>query len=289
MKNKKILTLFIMILAVLIFSAGCMKKVNEKIGTKIGEKILEKALGDDVKIDSKDKKLSISTKDGDLQMGESLDWPNDKMKPLPKPKAKVVSVGEQSSDQSITVMVHFPNHTEPMNYLEEVKSLGFMQESMSESEGFYSFMGYGKDNIQLSITTMGLDELAMGIITLTRDSDYAEEFFRKEEEGTTELDLTGVDMTDDVPWPKDKMDDIPELPGKIVAVTTMEDAVYIELEYVKKEDVITYIETVRKLGFSISSSETVSSDYILYMSLNEKDYNLTINWYGNGANISYSK
>lgn len=289
MKNKKNMLLIIIVLAISLFATGCMQKVNEKIGTKIGEKVLEKALGDDVKISTKDNSISIGTKDGSLQFGESLDWPKDKMNPLPKPNGKIVSVTEQADDQSTTVMVHFSEKNGPVDYLEKVKDLGYVDGSMTESEEFFSYMGYGTDNSQVMVHSQGLDDdITMAIITLSIDNDYAKEFFKKVEEGEPELDLTGVDLTNEVPWPKDRMDKIPELPGKIIDVTSSKDSVYIEFEYVKREDVLEFIEKIKKLGFDASASEVISPDNILYMSLDDKDYGLSIRWFGTGANINYT-
>lgn len=290
MKNRKMLVLILIGLAISLFTTGCMKKVNEKIGTKIGEKVLEKDLEDDVKIDTKDDSVDIESKDGSYALDENLDWPGDKMNPLPKPNAKVISISEQKDDESTTIMVHFPSKKDSTDYLDKVKNLGFVEGSMTESEGYFSYMGYGTDESQIVVNSQGLDdELTLGIITMIKDSDYAKEFFKKLDKGEPELDLAGVDITDDVPWPKDDMDKIPELDGKIINVTTNKDSVYIEYEYVKREDVVEYIKTIKKLGFDASVSEVVSPDNILYMSLDDKDYGLSIRWFGSGANINYTK
>ena len=290
MKNRKGIILIVMVLSFSLFATGCMKKVNEKIGTKIGEKILEKALGDDVKIDTKDNSMSIESKDGSYKVGENIDWPGDKMNPLPEPNAKVISVSEQEDDESTIVMVHFPSKKESLDYYEQVKTLGFVEGSVTESEGYFSYMGYGTDNSQVVVSSQGLDdELTLGIITMIKDSDYAKEFFKKVEEGEPVQDLTGEDLTDEVPWPKSDMGKVPELPGKIIDVIKSRDEINIEFEFVKKEDVFTFIEAIKKLGFDANASEVISPDNILYMSRNKEDHSLSIRWFGTGAKINYTR
>lgn len=286
MKNRKGILLIIIVLAISLFTTACMKKVNEKIGTKIGEKVLEKALGEDVKIDTKDSSMSIGTKDGSLQIGSDLDWPTEKMKPLPEPKAEVVSVTDLGAQNHITVMLNFSNEKGSLEYLEKIKDLGYIEISVTESSGYYSFTGYKDDNSQITFASIGEGEGAS--IALTKDSEAAKEYFENPQE-EIELDLTGVDMTDEVEWPKDQMDKIPELEGKIRNVTISKGYVFIELDYVKKQDAIGFIEKLKSLGFDKDSTEMTQKGYITYMSQNDKEYGVSINWSDNSANISYTK
>ena len=287
MKGKKSILLIILVLIVSIISTGCAKKISEKIGTEVGEKILEKALGDDVKVDSKDDKVSITTKDGSLQVGSDLNWPTDEMKPLPKPKAQVVSISDFGAEKSISVTINFSDSKGPREYLQAIKDLGYIETSMSESEDFFSFMGYKEDNTQVMIFSQESGEGT--VISLTKDSESARQFFESAKEEVIELDLTDVDMKDEVPWPKDQMDKIPELEGKIINVTTSKEYVIIELEYVSKDDAIEFIKTVKNLGFNVNNGEVKAIDSISFMGQNDKDYSISINWYGTGTTINYTK
>ena len=59
-----------------------------------------------------------------------------------------------------------------LDYYEQVKTLGFVAGSVTESEGYFSYMGYGTDNSQVVVSSQGLDdELTLGIITMINDSD----------------------------------------------------------------------------------------------------------------------
>ncbi len=287
MKRRKSIILILIVLAISVFTTGCMNKVKESIGSKIGEKVLEKALGEDVKIDTKSNTMSIGTKDGSFQVGENLDWPTDKMKPLPKPKAKVVSITDMGAENSITVMVNFSDSKDTEDYLQKIKDLGYVESGTTESSGFSSFVGYKDDNSQVTFAYIGTGEGTS--ITLTRDSESARNFFESEQEEETPLDLTGVDMTDDVEWPKDHMDKIPRLKGKITNVTTSNEYIYIELEYVSKEDTLSYIDEVKSLGFNQNATDIKTKDNIFYMAQNSKEQGLAIEWQNNRTTISYVK
>lgn len=290
MKNRKAIFLILIVLTMSVFTTACMDKVNEKIGTKIGEKVLEKALGDDVKIDTKDNTVSIETKDGSYQLGESLDWPKDKLDPLPVPDAEIISVSDQSENQSVSVMMHFSNKKKSLDYFEKVKNLGFTEGSITTSDGYYSYIGYKEsDSSQLSINSQGSeDDVILVMVNLSRDSDNARDFFAKLEKAEPELDLTGVDMTDGVPWPKDKLGKIPELTGKITNTNITNENVYLGLDYVKKQDLLDFIDKVKKLGFTENTSETISLDHISYMGYDDKGYGISVIWFNHEVNLNYT-
>lgn len=287
MKNKKFIFLILIVILISLFATGCVDKVKEGIGSKIGEKVLEKALGEDVKIDKKDNSMSIGTKGGGLQIGEDLEWPDDKMKPLPKPKGKVVSITDLTENKTTSVIISFKDKDGPRDYLEKIEDLGYVESSLTESEGYFLYTGFKEDNTQVMFQAEHLEQ--NGILTLTRDSENAIAYFEKEKEPDVELDITGIDMTDEVPWPKDQMDKIPELDGKITNVTTSKEYVYIELDYVKKDDVLAYIEDIKSIGFKQDSMEMTQKDNIFYAATNDKDYGISINWQGKIASINYTK
>ena len=287
MKNRKAIFLVLIVLAISVFATGCMDKVNEKIGTKIGEKVLEKALGEDVKIDTKGNTMSIGTKDGGFQVGEDLDWPADKMSPLPKPKGNVVSITEIAENKTTSVIISFKDKDGPRDYLKKIKDLGYVESSVTESEGYFLYTGFKDDNTQVMFQAEHSEQ--NGILTLTKDSENAKAFFEKENEPDVELDLTGVDMTDEVPWPKDQMDKIPELEGKITNVTTSKEYVYVEFDYVKKDDMLAYIKDIKSMGFDKDSIEMSQKDSIFYAATNGKDYGISINWQGKVASVNYTK
>ena len=233
--------------------------------------------------------MSIETKDGSYKFGEGLDWPKDKLDPLPVPDAEIISVSDQSENQSTSIMMHFPNKKKSLDYFDQIKALGFTQGSITTSDGYYSYMGYKEsDNSQLSVSSQGLDDdVTLVMITLSKDNDNARDFFTKLAKGEPELDLTGIDMTDGVPWPKDKLGKIPELSGQITNTNITNENVYVGLSYVKKEDLVDFIEKIKKLGFTENASETISLDHISYMGEDDKGYSLSVMWFNHEVNLNY--
>ena len=290
MKNRKIVILIILVLSFSLFTTGCMDKVSEKVGSKIGEKIIEKKLGDDVKVDTSNNTMSIESKDGSYEMGESLDWPKDKMDPLPVPEAKVISVSSNNESGATDVMMHFPNKRMSIDYLEKVKKLGFVEGFVTDSEGFYTYIGHKEeDNSQISLSSQGLDnDVTLLMITFKKDNDDTKAFFKTLAEGEPELDLAAIDMNSDLDWPKDKMGNIPELKGKIETTNITNENVYVGLDYVQKSDLLDFIEKVKKLGFTENYYSSISRDNISYAALNEEGYGISILWYNFEVNLNYT-
>ena len=100
-----------------------------------------------------------------------------------------------------------------------------------------------------------------------------------------------IDMTDDVQWPKDFFNDIPELEGKITEVSSNgnEDK-FVYIEYVTKEDAIDYVEKLKQSGFELSPYESITGDYINYDASSENEDFISFNWsIGGYVTINYTK
>ncbi|MGO1371874.1 MAG: hypothetical protein ACTHVE_08475 [Senegalia sp. (in: firmicutes)] len=178
MISTKNLTLIIIVLIFPLFSIACTEKAEEKIGNEIGEKVLEKTLDEDVDIDTKDKNVSVENSDGSFEAGENLEWPSDKMNPLPNPKKNIVSVSELSEDNSILVSAEFDDSKEAREYLQDVKDLGYKQHSIEENGESFVYIGYKEDNTKVTIGYLDIYKTTQ--ISMTRDSDDAKEFFKGE-------------------------------------------------------------------------------------------------------------
>lgn len=81
-------------------------------------------------------------------------------------------------------------------------------------------------------------------------------------------------------WPTEDMDDIPQIAGKITSVSTPINMRHIEMESVKRKDVMNFIEDVKALGFAVDIKETNSDTTIVYVADHEDGRNLTLRWYG---------
>ena len=280
MKNKGIIVL-IVVLAVL--STACKKKLEEKIT----EKIIEGASGGQVDID-KDI-TTIKSGNSTTQMGDNIKWPKDKMGNLPELKANINMMTE---DKDTTLgMIYFDNlkKDDAEKYLETIKELNY-EEVFSTSSG-EGFMYSGKDDdgseVIFSYTFDGAGSLSY------TDKPF---MFENNPDGETSTgQFTGddedIDMTDDVPWPKEFFKDIPELEGKIIEVSSgsPEDK-FVYVEYVTKEGAFDYLEKLKEAGFVESPSESTSGSYISYESGNDKGDYIVFSWSDNeSATISLVK
>ena len=115
--KRKLLMIFILLIAVSTLMTGCKKKLEEKIA----EKIIEDATGGNVDI-SKDT-TTIKTEQGETKVGENLKWPKDIMGNLPELKANITMVVEDK--ESTIGMIYFDDLEvkNAENYLEAIIKL----------------------------------------------------------------------------------------------------------------------------------------------------------------------
>lgn len=285
MKNKRSLILIIMLVVISLFTTGCMKKVQEKVGTKIGEKIIEKATGGEVEMSTKDG-LSIETKDGSMKTGENLPWPEDSMKPLPKPDAQIISIVELQNDNASSVILKFNKKNGADDYLQSLIDMGYMQQMKNVMGETVMYMGFRDDNTQ--VTFQRNSENNSGSISLSKDSEAAKKFFEEESDEIIEEDYE-ENYSDSMDWPKSSMDKIPELKANIVSISTNQDSVYVGFENVNKDSIIKYIEKIKSLGFDINASEFTQKNSIIYSAMNDKDYSISISWSDGEGSINYRK
>lgn len=101
------------------------------------------------------------------------------------------------------------------------------------------------------------------------DSDYSQGSSATED----------VDMTDDVPWPKDFFNELPELEGKIIQVSTSSPQdKFVYIEYVTKDMALDYVNKIKDIGFIEAPSESQSASYLTYEASNEKGDYIMFDW-----------
>lgn len=275
MKRNKIIILITIVLAISILSTGC------------GEKVSEQPLDNNVKVSTKDDNIPIIDKDDDdYEAISNLDWPADKMKPLPTPEAEVLYITEPEYEDSITVVLNFPNLKAVQDYVEQVKALGYVGHTLIEGGEIFSFGGAFKDdNSVFDLIYQEYDDSTT--ITLSRDTSYSVQYFEPDED--IEMDLANVDMTDEIPWPKEQMDKFPELEGKIKRGNISNESVYMELDYVKKDDFLSYIETAKNLGFDVITNQKKFKNIITFIGENDKEQTISLAWEKGFSTINYIK
>lgn len=210
------------------------------------------------------------------------------MKPLPKPKANVTSVTDLDSENTTSVTLSFPDEKTSLNYLEEIKDLGYIQTSVIKSSEANIYTLYKEEDY--SMVVFSSQEKGEKVsMTFAKNSDGVKIHFKNDFGEELELDLTGIDMADEAPWPKKEMDKIPELDGKIMSASVNGDYVFIEMQYVKKEDALAFIEKIKSLGYDNDSYETIEMQTLAYTGANNKGGGIAFTWYSNNATIEYVK
>ena len=166
MVTKKHLLLMLSILIVSVLLVGCSS-------TK--DKVLEKTIGEDVTIDTKDNSISIENKDISLKSSDNMEWPADKMAPLPKPDAAIKTVLEYPDEKTMVVNIEFNKPELVREYIQKVKDLGYIENSMDDKEDLLEFIGYNQDNSEVMISYLVMRNA--GYISLKRDSNSVKEYF----------------------------------------------------------------------------------------------------------------
>lgn len=285
MKQKSFI-IFIMIIVIIVsLMTGCKKKIGEKIA----EKVIEDATGG--KVDIHKDTATIKTEHGETKVGENQKWPKDKMGDLPELKTNITMVIEDyDKEKDINLgMVYFSDlkKNDAEKYVEAIKNLKY--ESALESSSGDGFMYSGKNEKGAEVVFSYMED-GTGSISYT-DSQF---MFTENSSNNSSGDSVAnkdVDMTDDVPWPKDFFKDIPELEGKITQVSSSSPQdKFVYIEYVVKEDALNYLEKLKKAGFTDTPSESTSGGYLNYQASNSAGDYIIFDWSDSGyATVSLVK
>jgi len=301
MKRKHYILLSLLITVLLIF-VGCKKTIEEKIGEKITEEILESSSGADVDID--DDITTIKTEQGTTLMGTNIPWPKDKMGDLKELKANITMFSEDEKNTVNYIMFDGLSEDDAQKYVESIKELGYKPVYEVTSSDSLVYIGKNENGyeVNFSFYEEGPGSLGLSKSEATDVEDvsnnpslYTGDFEEKTDDNVStsgDVDTTvELDMTDDVPWPADFLEGVPELEGKITGISSdgdLQKDIYVE--YVKKEDALDFIEKIKKAGFTEEASESVSGDYIDYQAYNSNEDYIIIIWNSdNTSSISMSK
>lgn len=275
----KIFIVFILLMVVLsTLMTGCKKKVEEKIA----EKIIKDATGADVDI-NKDT-TTIKTEKGEAKIGENQKWPNDIMGNLPELKANITMVVEDhDKENDITLgMVYFDGlkKNDAEKYIESIKELKY--ESIFETSSGDGFMYSGRDEEGAEVVFSYTNDGSGTLSYTDKQFMFIENPYDSGSSGESSSS-ENIDMTDDVPWPKDFFKDIPELEGKIVEVSSSSPQdKFVYIEYVTKEDAYDYMEKLKEFGFTETPSESISGSYLNYQAGNENGDYIIFDWSDSG-------
>ncbi len=273
-KGKSIIIFVLLLVLLSILMTGCKKKIEEKII----ENIIEDATGGEVDI-SKDI-TTIKTEKGETKMGVDLKWPKDKMGNLPELKANITLVMEDyDKERDINLgMVYFDNLKidDATKYVDSIKELKY--ESIFETSSGEDFIYSGKD-VDGAEVVFSYNSDGTGSLSYTDNQFmFLENPYNSNSSGQSSS-IEDIDTTDDVPWPKDFFNDIPELEGKITQVNSSSPQdKFVYVEYVTKDTAFDYINKLKDIGFIITPSESQSGDYLNYQASNEKGDYIVFDW-----------
>lgn len=283
--KRKIYLLLILTISLLLILTGCKQKVEEKVAEKIIESSIESSTDGDVDLDIGDDITTIKTEQGITQMGSNIQWPKDKTGDLKELKTNITMVSEDKVSESIYIMYEGLKEDDAQKYLDSIKDLGYKSVYEVESSDGLAYIGNNENGFEVnfSYSNDGVGSISYSKSTMTEvnsfnagDSSDGSLFTGDSPDLplNTEDSQLEVDMTDDVPWPKDFFIEIPELEGKITGLSsngnTEKD---VSFEYVEKENAIDFVNKIKEAGFTESSSESVSGDYIEYQGYNSnQDY-----------------
>ena len=272
----KIIIIFILLTAT--FSTlitGCQKKAEEKMA----ERIIEDATGAEVDISGDT--TTIKTEKGETKIGENQKWPKDKMGDLPELKANITMVMEDyDKEKDINLgMVYFDSlkKDDAEKYLGYIKELKY--ESFFEVFNDDGFIYSGKNEDGAEVVFSYTDDGGTGSLSYTDNQFmFVENPYDSNSSGDSPLS-EDVDMTDDVPWPEEFFDDIPEIEGKITQVSSgSPQDKFVYIEYVTKENALNYLNQLKEIGFIDSPSESLSGSYINYEASNEDGDYIVFDW-----------
>ena len=274
--KSKIIIIFILLTAT--FSTlitGCQKKAEEKMA----ERIIEDATGAEVDISGDT--TTIKTEKGETKIGENQKWPKDKMGDLPELKANITMVMEDyDKEKDINLgMVYFDSlkKDDAEKYLGYIKELKY--ESFFEVFNDDGFIYSGKNEDGAEVVFSYTDDGGTGSLSYTDNQFmFVENPYDSNSSGDSPLS-EDVDMTDDVPWPEEFFDDIPEIEGKITQVSSgSPQDKFVYIEYVTKENALDYLNQLKEIGFIDSPSESLSGSYINYEASNEDGDYIVFDW-----------
>ena len=274
MKARRLIIFILLIFVISTSVTGCQKKIEEKIT----EKVIEDATGSKVDI-SKDT-TTIETEQGETKMGTDLKWPKDKMGNLPELKANITMVIEDyDKEKDINLgMVYFDSlkNDDAEKYRESIIELNYKAifETTSDDGFIYSGNNDNGEEVMFSYYNDGTGSLSYTdnqfmFVENPYDADFTGD----------DLPSEDVDMTDDVPWPEEFFNDIPELEGKITQVSSSSPQdKHVFIEYVTKEIAMDYLDTLKEIGFIVTPSESLSGSYITYEAGNKEGDYIVFDW-----------
>ncbi len=117
------------LVASLFMLSGCSKKdATEKLGETMSERMLERATGGEADVDIDGQNVSVKTKDGNVQMTSTDQWPSDMfaaVPPFPYGKVERVTSGVEEGMKKFNVWLRDVPDDASDRYHAELKAAGW--------------------------------------------------------------------------------------------------------------------------------------------------------------------
>ncbi len=190
----------------------------------------------------------------ELDFGQNLKWPADSMGKLPEITGKITGVLKDDGSGQCTVAFSEMTKENAQAYIAEMKKMGYTGElSMADEE---SLVHSGK--------------AADGSTAFFTYNVTAKEGTISYGSGKTSgQSAAEIDRNDAAPWPKNFMESVPELAGRITDVVNDNNKkVTVSLEYVDKAIFEDYIKLLKLNGFTQDADENTSVSAIDFRAYN---------------------
>ncbi|HOP09862.1 MAG TPA: hypothetical protein PK629_00035 [Oscillospiraceae bacterium] len=233
----------------------------------------------------------IKTSEGEILVGEQLEWPGSSMGGLSKPNATITSIIKDNDTENCTVSFSAMSSETAAQYIENLKQQGYLAViDVSDTDGlFYS----GANAAGVCVLFTYTNSSQEGIISYTPSqgsvpsqvstagqTGVSSQETTSNQTGVTESvdssseDEVPIDMTDVSPWPDGFLDGVTELAGKIMNVYNQNDEnITVELFYVEKSDFEAYVSTLKQNGYTVDVDEGKDSYSYDFRAYNENgDY-----------------
>jgi len=162
----------VLMATMLVLSVGC-GKAAKNLSEKIAEKAIEAQSGGDAKVDIKDGKMTVKTKDGNavFDAGGNVSIPESFPKDVYIPKgAKILSSISANEGTVLTMEVDDTLAKVGEKYASEMKSQGWSELSTMNMNGQLMY-SYKKDKRTTSMIASSNDNKTQVVLSLAQDSN----------------------------------------------------------------------------------------------------------------------
>lgn len=235
---------------------------------------------------SSESKISISNSDVSVEAvtgeGQTLEWPKELKDVIDSPDGKITYVSKDNVGGGYSVAFSEMELDTAKKFISDLKEKGYKATVDTEDvDGLY-FLGQDASNNTVTFSyTISVKEGAF--VYMPKGATITDESGDGTTSAHTAADVTGIpadaDMTDLMPWVPNFISGVPELKGKIYNTINDSDTyLTVYFDYVKKEDVIEYIKTLKANGYTTDVDEITDIDRIYFRALNDKGESIEVSY-----------